>query len=113
MVPTIASVLSDFTGDDLLIVQTVLVQDYWKELEARFAERQDKVVHVLLDASAKMLEAGIREDSIEATAETWRLEHVRSYQSARGWLLASADLVVPTDILSVADVVPYILDRLG
>ena len=109
LVPLIASEVSEFTGDNLLIVQTVLVQTYWEEMQARFAERQQEVVHVLLDASAVVLETRIREDPIERSAEKWRLDHVSSYESAKSWLLPSADLVVDCDLLNSADVASCIL----
>jgi hypothetical protein len=32
LVPLIASEVSQFTGDDLIVAQTVLVQDYWEEM---------------------------------------------------------------------------------
>ena len=110
LVPTVAYEVSEFTGDDLLVVQTVLVQDYWDEMQTRFGERQQKVVHVLLDASATVLEERIREDSIERSAEKWRLDHVESYELARSWLLPGADLVVDTGALSVSESVSCILD---
>ena len=93
LVPQIASGIADFTGDDLLVVQAVLVQDYWEEMQDRFAEQRQNVFHVLLDAPAMVLEARIRADQVERGAEEWRLDHVSSYESAKSWLLSSADLV--------------------
>jgi hypothetical protein len=110
LVPAVASEVSEFTGDDLLVVQTVLVQDYWDEMQASFGERQQKVVHVLLDAPATVLESRIRGDSIERSAEKWWLDHVESYELARSWLLPGADLVVNTGVLSVSESVSCILD---
>ena len=109
LVPLIASELSDFTGDDLLVVQTVMVRDYWEEMRTRFSERQQKVVHVVLDAPAAALESRIKADQVERSAEQWRLDHVSSYETARSWLLPAADLVVDTDVLSAADAATYIL----
>jgi hypothetical protein len=86
LVPLIAFELSEFTGQDLLVVQTVLVQKYWEEMRARFTERGHKVVHILLDAPATVLKARIRADQIERSAEEWRLEHVSSYESAKSCL---------------------------
>ena len=113
LVPLIASEVSEFTGDDLLIVQTVLVQTYWEEMQARLAARQEEVVHVLLDAPAGVLETRIREDRIERSAERWRLDHVSSYESAKSWVLSSADLVVDCDRLNAADVASCILQSVG
>ncbi len=110
LVPAVASEVSEFTGDDLVVVQTVLVQDYWDEMQARFRERRQRVVHVLLDAAATVLEERIRKDSIERGAEKWRLDHVGSYELARSWLLPDADLVVDTGALSVSESVSCILD---
>ena len=58
-VPAIASEVSELTSNDLLVVQTVLVQDYWDEMHTRFGERQQKVVHVLLGAATTVLEKRI------------------------------------------------------
>jgi adenylylsulfate kinase-like enzyme len=109
LVPLIASELSEFTGEDLLIVQTVLVQDYWEEMQASFAERGQRVVHILLDAPAMVLEARIRADQIERSAEKWRLDHVETYESAKTWLLLTADLVVDSNCLSPGEVASSIL----
>ena len=113
LVPRIAGEVSDFTGDDLLAVQTVLVRDYWEEMRAGFRERELEVVHVLLDAPARALEARIEADEIERGAKQWRLDHISAYESAKSWLLPSADLVVDTERLSVADSASCILDALG
>ncbi len=91
LVPAVASEVSEFTGHDLVVVQTVLVQEYWDEMQTRFGERQQRVFHVLLDAPAKVLEERIRKDSMERSAEEWRLDHVESYELARSWLLPSLE----------------------
>jgi len=109
LVPQIASEVSEFTGDDLLVAQTVLVQEYWDEMRVRFTDRGQKIVHVLLDAPAIVLEERIREDPIERSAEQWRLDHVSSYESAKDWLPATVDLVVDSDRLDAADAASYIL----
>jgi hypothetical protein len=109
LVPLIASEVSEFTGEDLLVVQTVLVQDYWEEMRARFAERGQKVVHILLDAPAVVLEARIRADQIERSTEKWRLDHVDTYESAKSWLLPTADLVVDSACLNAAEAATSIL----
>ncbi len=103
LVPAVASEVSEFTGEDLLVVQTVLVQEYWDEMQTKFGERRQKVVHVLLDAPATVLEERIRKDSIERRAEKWRIDHVESYELARSWLLPGADLVVDTGVLSASE----------
>lgn len=110
LVPAMACEISELTGDDLLVVQTVLVQDYWNEMRTRFGQQQQKVVHVLLDAPATVLEERIREDSMERSAEKWRLDHIESYESARSWLLPDADLVVNTALLSVSESASCVLD---
>jgi hypothetical protein len=112
LVPRFASEVSNFTGDDLIAVQTVLVQDYWEELRAGFDEQHVDVFHVLLDAPAPLLEARIKTDAVEREAEFWRLEHISRYESAKKWLSPSADLVVGTERLSAADAASYILSSL-
>ncbi len=103
LVPIVAKELIDETGDDLLAVQTVLVEEYWRQLRAGLEERRIKVLHVVLDADEATLRARILDDEVEREAEQWRLDHVGTFAAARPWLLESADLVVDTTQLSATE----------
>ena len=100
LVPAVLEQVGSFTGAHLVAPQTVLVEQYWRELSEGFAARALDVLHVVLDVSPEVLEARIRGDADEPGALQWRLDHVEAYLAARGWLHDAADLVVPTDDLS-------------
>jgi hypothetical protein len=68
---------------------------------------------VLLDAPSTVLDARIREDGVERSAEKWRLDHVSSYEHAKRWLLASANLVVDTHSLSASAAASCILQSVS
>jgi hypothetical protein len=91
------------------MVQTVLVQDYWKELQRGFVQLDVEVFHVVLDAEDAILTARIAGDQVERGAEQWRVDHLASYHSARSWMIARADLVVDTTCLTPAEVASQIL----
>jgi hypothetical protein len=94
LVPAVANEVLQHTGDDLIAVQTVLRQDYWRELRAGLAERDIALVHIVLDADAETLRARIEADQHDPAARQWRLDHVVDYTGARAWLLVDADVVI-------------------
>lgn len=96
LVPVVMDEISRLTGHHLIAVQTVLVEDYWRELEDGLRSRGHDVIHVLLDADAETLHTRIDADPEGHDIRRWRHEHVDRYQSARPWLLSAADLVVDT-----------------
>jgi hypothetical protein len=96
LVPVVASEIASLTRDPLLAVQTVLVETYWGELRKGFAEDSLDMFHVVLDADKDALRRRIVADQEERTAESWRLDHIAAYVSARSSLTASADLVIDT-----------------
>jgi hypothetical protein len=100
LVPLVASEIASGTGDNLLAVQTVLVEEYWLELERGFDAQGLQVRHVLLDADDAALRARIAAD---ACARQWRLDHVAAYESARSWMRARAELVVDTTGLTATE----------
>lgn len=97
LVPVVADEVSQFTGQHLVVAQSVLVQDYWSEIVAGLAHLGHEVFHVLLDADAETLHERIDADDQEpARIRPWRHRHVAVFQSAREWLRPAADLVVDT-----------------
>ena len=101
LVPTVAAEIASLTGDNLIAVQTVLVEDYWLELQRRMGAHRLEVRHVLLDADNETLRARISADD---TARQWRLDHSDAYESARYWMTARADLIVDTTGRTPAEV---------
>ena len=106
LVPAVADELARFTGDDLMIVQTVPDQGYWQELASGLATRGHELVHVVLDADPATLRRRIEAD---AEARDWRLRHLVTYVESRAWMLVSAELVLDTSTLTADDVADAIL----
>jgi hypothetical protein len=113
LVPVIASEIASLTSGQLLAVQTVLVERYWAELLTGFAERDLSVFHVVLDADEAMLRERILADQEERTAESWRVDHITAYLSARTWMTGSADLVIDTTAHGAVHAASQILDALA
>jgi shikimate kinase len=109
LVPLVADELVASTGQDLIAVQTVLVEGYWRELAAGLAELGHEVCHVVLEATEAAMHERIASDEVEPTAAGWRLEHIPRFAAARPWLGASADLVLDTTELTVAEAAKQVL----
>lgn len=104
LTPLVADELMRFTGQDLVVVQTVLNESYWHELESGFAEQGQSILHVVLEAEGAVMQRRITEDQEEAQATDWRLKHLRIYDLARPWLVGKADLVLDTSALTKTQV---------
>ncbi|TCC55854.1 ATP-binding protein [Kribbella pittospori] len=96
LVPVVMDEVARFTGQHLVAVQTVLVEDYWREISTALHALGHPVIHVLLDADAETLHTRIDADPEGQDIRPWRHDHVDEYQSARTWLLPTADLVIDT-----------------
>jgi hypothetical protein len=96
LVPPVADEIARFTGQHLVAVQTVLVEDYWQEIETGLIGLGHSVFHVVLDADQDTLHARIDADENGVDIRKWRHEHVDPYLTARHWMLTSADLVINT-----------------
>jgi hypothetical protein len=103
LVPRVAQEIASLTGQSLLAVQTVLVEEYWDELGRGFAQQGLEVFHVVLDAEEEALRTRISGDQVDPGAEQWRLDHVVTYLSARPWMMARADLVLDTSEITATD----------
>lgn len=112
LVPAVADEITNLTRDDLIVVQTVLVEGYWKDLQNGLRDRNLRSVHVLLDADERTLETRIRADDADRTAAPWRLAHVSTFREARPWLLGSADLVIDTTNCSADETARQIVEAL-
>ena len=112
LVPSVASEVVTLTGQDLIVVQSVLVEDYWSELAHGLAREDLQVFHVLLDCDESVLHKRIADDEHDPRAADWRRSHVDGYRSARGWMMDTADLVVDTTSTDPVRVAARILHEL-
>lgn len=101
--------LAGYTGQPLIAPQTVLTRPYLHEMTGGLEAAGLPVCHVLLDADEPALRSRI-EGSDEA--RQWRIDHLAEYRSARGWMIADADLVVDTTVLGPAAVARVIAGAL-
>jgi len=104
LVPLVLAEVTRFTGQHLVVAQSVLDADYWTELRDGLDRCSLELLHVVLHADEAALTARIEGDAVESGARQWRLDHRSSYAAARGWLDESADLVVDTTVLPASDV---------
>lgn len=109
LVPAVAAAVSTERAAHLVAAQTVLEEAYWTELRRGFDDRGIRVVHVVLDASERVLHERIEADEIERQAVAWRLGHVARYAAAKSWLIPAADIVVDTSSLHPEAVTARIL----
>ncbi|MEW1925480.1 AAA family ATPase [Streptomyces sp. NPDC088360] len=84
-----------YTGDTLVVPQTVLVEEYWTELNAGLGELGVPVRHFVLHTDPRTLTGRIEAD-LPAIAP-WRLDHVAVYQEALPWLRRAAEVIDTTD----------------
>lgn len=103
LVPEVARSVVDSTGSELVIVQSVMVEEYWHELRSGMDAAGLPVFHVVLEADDDTLRHRIQNDELELGARQWRLQHVAKFRAARAWMVASADLVLDTSTLSVKE----------
>ena len=92
LVPVFTEKIARFTGQHLIAVQTVLREDYWRELTAGFERTPLDIFHVLLHVDSDVLAERIKADEVEAGACQWRLDHISAYEKARPWMESAADL---------------------
>ncbi len=87
LVPTVMAEVAALTGQDLIAVQTVLIESYWRELQAGLARLSLDVFHVLLDADPDVLAQRIpvRTLSSRQPVTGGLIISARSRPPARGW----------------------------
>lgn len=93
LVVATATELASFTGQHLLVPQTILARAYLELIFTGLRDTGQAVFHVVLDANEDVLRQRI-EGSGEAQA--WRLAHLAEYRASRSWMIPAADLVVNT-----------------
>ncbi len=104
LVPAVMREVIDLTGQHLIAVQTVLVEEYWQELRTGLDAHSLDVFHVLLHADPTVLAERITADQADPGARQWRLDHIGVFEAAMSWLEAAADLTVDSTRLSARDV---------
>lgn len=103
LLPLVADEIIQFTGQHLVAAQSVLVEEYWRDIMEGLADLGHEVFHVVLDADAETLHARIDSDQDEPERiRPWRHRHVEVYRSALAWLRPAADLVIDTVNLDAA-----------
>jgi chloramphenicol 3-O-phosphotransferase len=110
LVPLVAREITLHTGTDLIVCQTVLVEQYWEELLLGLQAQGLEVLHVLLDCNEAVLRSRIASDEDDRDAEEWRTSHLDAYKAARTWMLNAADLAVDTTSADPGDVARLILN---
>lgn len=107
--------LIEYVGGTLIVPMTVLVEDYWREIEAGLAGHGIPVRHVILHADEEVLVGRIDDDQ-DLGPSTFRHAYVEPYAAAaRSWL-HEAGAVIDTGGLTpdqVADRVVRSLDGSG
>ncbi|WP_269859448.1 hypothetical protein [Streptomyces sp. RPT161] len=86
----------DYVGGTLVIPQSVLVEQYWDELESGLRKAGIPVHHFVLHADHDTLVQRIENDAVETGARQWRLDHLVDYQQAQPWLSRRARLIDTT-----------------
>lgn len=103
LTPLVADELIRVTNQHLVAVQTVLDEDYWRELMSGLTALGHEVLHVVIEADQQVMRQRIHGDENEPQAATWRIDHLPTYAAARTWMTASADLVLDTTDLTPQD----------
>ncbi|MDX3099897.1 ATP-binding protein [Nonomuraea angiospora] len=106
-----AARLLDYVGGALVMPQTVLVEEYWREISAGLREAGIPVHHFVLHTDQETLTRRI-EAADDVSARKWRLEHLPAYADAFPWLSRESQVVDTTE-QPPAEVARTIADRLG
>lgn len=91
-----ASQILDYVGGSLIVAQSVLVEQYWDEIQSGLHRAGIPVHHFVLHADPDTLTHRIHTDTIERGARQWRLDHLPDYQQALGWLSIRAHVIDTT-----------------
>lgn len=90
----------DYTGGTLVIPMTVLIEQYWREISAGFAQHAIPVRHFVLHADQDTLRGRIERE--HAMPSPFRLKYLEPYaEAARTWLHAEAEVVDTTHLTAV------------
>jgi hypothetical protein len=106
--------LLDYVGGTLVVAQTVLAEQYWREIHAGLAAARIPVHHFLLHTDHDTLVQRIETDAKpqSADARRWRLDHLAAYHEALPWLPREAK-VIDTTRIPPARVAELVIARTG
>lgn len=113
LVPAVVKAVADETGQNVVAAQTVLNRSYWDEICGSFSSHGIDLVHVLLDCDRETLVRRIEADEADPGARQWRLDHVATYESSRGWMADAADLVIDVGPVSAESVAAEVIGGAG
>ncbi|WP_433436166.1 ATP-binding protein [Nonomuraea sp. CA-141351] len=88
--------LLDYLGGVLVMPQTVLVEEYWREIHAGLGKAGIPLHHFVLHTDQATLARRIKGDS--ATISGWRLDHLPVYEDAFPWLSREGRVVDTTEL---------------
>lgn len=101
----------DYTGGTLVVPMTVLVEQYWREINTGLAHHGIPVRHFVLHADTGTLRQRIEGDPLLGPS-LFRLKHLEPYaEAARTWLHDEAEVIDTTHLtpdqaaLQIADAV--------
>lgn len=92
----------------IIVPQTVLIEDYWREISEGLVAAGIALLAITLDVSDEEHESRIAVDRIEQQAAEWRRERRADYVVARSWLSTNTH-VVDTSALTPGAVVDVVL----
>lgn len=109
LVVATATELARYTGQHLIAPQTILTPHHAEEIFTGLRAASLAVFHVVLDATEEVLRQRIQGSD---EAQPWRLAHLDGYLIAREWMLAEADLVIDTGVITPRQAARRIADVL-
>lgn len=85
----------DHVGGTLVVTQTILVEQYRREIHDGLTAAGIPVHHFLLDTDQKTLTERIETDTKpeDIDARQWRLDHLADYERALSWLRQEAQVM--------------------
>jgi hypothetical protein len=97
---------------DVVVPQTVLVEQYWSEIASGLAEREMGLRAFTLDVGLDEHERRIAADQVEVEAADWRRRRRPDFDAALAWLRAATQVVDTTAMLpsEVAHAITRALD---
>ncbi|RDI49963.1 AAA family ATPase [Nocardia mexicana] len=98
LVVATATQILDYVGGVLIVPQSVLVHQYWREIRTGLENAGVPLHHFVLHAERDELLRRIETDAIEPGARQWRLEHLEDYDAARAWHGREAHIIDTTGL---------------
>ncbi|WP_216894201.1 hypothetical protein [Nocardia alni] len=92
-----ATQILDHVGGILVVPQSVLVHQYWREIRSGLGIANVPLHHFVLHAERDELLRRIETDPTMPNS-TWRLEHLDDYDAARSWHRQEAHVIDTTGL---------------